>query len=97
MVAAFERSRSSMPEFCARHELVPRTFAWWRWRLGCDERSAKRETNDVRLVPVDVVKTTPEPRLNVVLLAVAGIEMHIEVGTDVVYVAALAAELRSRC
>jgi len=96
LVAAFERSRFSMAEFCTRHELVERTFGWWRWRLGSEKRSAKRET-DVRLVPIDIVKPTLQPRANVVLLAVAGVEIHVEVGTDTAYVAALVTELRSRC
>ena len=86
-----------MAEFCAKHELVDRTFGWWRWRLGSDGRSANRGTNDVRLVPIDVVKTTALPRANVVLLAVAGVELHVEVGTDPTYVAALVTELRSPC
>jgi hypothetical protein len=96
LVTAFERSRSSMAEFCARPELVARTFGWWRWRLGRDERSAKRDTDDVRLVPIDVVRTTPQPRANMMLLPVAGVEMHVQLGTDVAYIAALVTELRSR-
>jgi len=34
---------------------------------------------------------------NEVLLTVAGIEIRVEVGADVAYIATLVAELRSRC
>jgi hypothetical protein len=86
-----------MAEFCARHELVERTFVWWRWRLNSEQRSTERATTEVRLVPVDVVKTIAPTGANAVVLTVAGMEMRVEIGTDVAYVAALVAELRSRC
>ena len=96
LVVAFERTRFSVAEFCARHELVERTFCWWRWRLGGERHSPNEVTTDVRLIPVDIVKTTA-PGSNVVFLAVAGIEVRVEVGTDVGYIAALMGALRSRC
>ncbi len=94
-MVAFERSRSSIAEFCATHALVERTFCWWRWRLG-REPGAPDRTSDVRLVPVEVAKESA-PSGDVVVLAVAGIEIRVEIGTDIGYVAALVGELRSRC
>jgi len=95
LVVAFEQSRWSISEFCARHEVVERTFCWWRWRLGRDRRP-DRTTTDVRLVPVEVVHA-PSSRSDAVVVAFSGIELRVEVGTDVGYIATLVGELRSRC
>lgn len=83
-----------MREFCSKHGLVERSFSWWRWKLGRDALSGKDE-GDVRLVPVDVVRTSMPA--GEVVVVVAGIEIRVEVGTDVAYVASLATELRTRC
>lgn len=91
--ARFEQSGQSMAEFCASTGLAPHTFAWWRWRLGHSART-RRGRDEVRLLPVEI--TLPS-RNGAVVLTVSGVELRVEVGTDVKYVAELVTELRSRC
>jgi hypothetical protein len=99
LLKEFERSGLTAERFCKPRNLRGRTLLWWRWRLGAGNPSVA-SSNDVRLVPVNV--TMPQPStLSVVEspveLAVAGTKLRIVVGTDVTYVAALVAALRSRC
>lgn len=97
IVSAFGRSRQSLADFCAERQLVPGTLRWWRSRLRETARPAA-PSQDVQLVPVEVVgPPIPEPSISAVVLAVAGMELRVEVGTDVGYVAALVASLRARC
>src|SRR5262245_17092053 len=98
LVTEFERSDLSVAEFCAQHELRGRRFGWWRWKLRQVPAGAlpSRGAADIRLLPVDVVPALGRAEPDV-LVRVSGIEIRVTVGTDVGYVAALAAELRSRC
>jgi hypothetical protein len=95
IIAAFEQSGLTAAKFCASRGLKPETLKWWRWR----QRSrATERARDVRLVPVDLIDSTmavaaPPP----VVIAVAGVSVRVEIGTDTTYVAALVAELGRRC
>jgi hypothetical protein len=57
----------------------------------------KVPTTDVRLVPVDVIGLTAVARSSTIVIAVSGVEVRIEVGTDAGYVSTLIAALRSGC
>ena len=99
IIAAFERSGLPIEEFCTRRGIKPGTLRWWRWQLG--DREPAAPTSEVRLVPVDVVGDRPGvapvagPRG--LVIGVAGVSVHVEIGTDAAYVAALVAELGRRC
>lgn len=41
LVAAWRRSGISMADFCRQHNLVYRTFCWWKWYL---EKKANQST-----------------------------------------------------
>ena len=86
-----------MASFCARHRIPPKTLTWWRWRLR-DEHEANPVRENVRLIAVDVKQP---PALGVsacaVRIGIADLDVRVEVGTDLAYVAALVEALRSRC
>ena len=45
--------------FCPKRRIRPETLTRWRWRLGTSSRNvARRPTNEVRFVPVDVIVPT---------------------------------------
>jgi hypothetical protein len=93
LVAAFENTNQPAVRFCERRGISPRTFAWWRWRLRHTAPSARRD-DGVKLLSVDVVTgeaVSPTSRL---VIAIAEVEVRIDVGVDVDYVAALVARLR---
>lgn len=98
VLAKFEASGGSAAVFCAKKQISPRTFAWWRWQLRGERREALAREN-VRLIAVDVAAPIVESRATEtsVRIALAGIDLHVTVGTDVGYVGALVGELRSRC
>jgi hypothetical protein len=98
IVAAFEGSGEPAAKFCARRGIRVGTLKWWRWRVRgrrCGATALAR-SNDVRLVPVDVVGLSAA-RPSAVTIALADLELRVEVGTEVTYVAELVGELRSRC
>jgi hypothetical protein len=97
VVAAFEQSGDSIAKFCARRRIPPASLKWWRWRLrDARAKSALVRSDDVRLVPVDIIGLAAS-RPNGVTIALSDLEVRVEVGTDVAYVGALVGELRSRC
>jgi len=98
----FEQSNQSVERFCAKRDIRPGTFRWWRWRLrsgGDGAVSAEARGNDeVRLLPVSVVgPAAGGVRETAVEITFADLCVRAEPGTDAVYVATLVAELRSRC
>ena len=98
IVAAFEQSGESLRKFCARRRIRLASLKWWRWRLR-DARTASalvRKSDEVRLVPVDVIGLAAS-RPTGVTIALSDVEVRVEVGTDVAYVGALVGALRSRC
>ncbi len=98
IVAAFERSSESTKKFCAKRRIRVASLKWWRWRLR-DSRAAASalvRSDEVRLLPVDVIGLAAA-RANGVTIALSDMEVRIEVGTDITYVGALVGELRSRC
>lgn len=99
IVTAFERSGLPVEDFCARRGIKAGTLRWWRWQLG--DRVPVAPTSDVRLVPVDVVTDSlgvaPAAGPRRLVIGVAGVSVHVEIGTDAAYVAALVAELGRRC
>jgi hypothetical protein len=102
LVAAFEQSNQSVERFCAKQDIRPGTFRWWRWRLrsGGDGAvsTAARGNDEVRLVPVSVVGLAAgSVRSAAVEITFADVCVRVEPGTDATYVAALVAELRSKC
>jgi hypothetical protein len=98
VLAKFEASGESIATFCAKKQISPRTFAWWRWQLR-DERRAVPARENVRLIAVDIAPPSVEERADdhAVRIAFAGLDLHVAVGTDVAYVGALVGALRSRC
>lgn len=98
LLAKFEDSGESVAKFCARKQIAPKTFSWWRWHLRDEPRVAGRREN-VRLIAVDVAAPIVEAvvREGTIRIALAGIDLHVAVGTDAEYVGALVGALRSRC
>jgi transposase-like protein len=100
LFAKFEESGESIEAFSRRHGVAAKTLRWWRWRLGRSEGKTAR-TRDVRLLAVEVQAPTPtisESRVPTTLDVVVGdVHLHVEIGTEPGYVAALVAELRRRC
>ncbi len=104
IVAACKKSGKSVPEFCAERRIRISTFRWWRWRLrdmpvAAGPARAPSPADEVRLIPVDVVGLAAARvrRSTSVEICVANVSVRVDVGTDAAYVAALMAELRSRC
>jgi hypothetical protein len=97
IIAEFEGCGQPLERFCSRRRILAATFRWWRWQLR-DADGAPLPTDEVRFVPVDVVRTPP-PVLSTapVVIVVSGVEVRVDVGADPAYVAALVGELRSRC
>lgn len=95
ILRAFERSGESHEEFCSRRGLKVGTFRSALYR----QRRAGGGGAEVALVPVEVVDCRGEAAAEPaeLVIAVAGVEVHIGVGTDIRYVGALVAELRARC
>jgi hypothetical protein len=97
LLAKFEDSGESVAKFCARKQIAPKTFSWWRWHLGDERRAPARES--VRLIAVDVAAPIVESavRESTIRIAFTGIDLHVAVGTDAEYVGALVGAIRSRC
>jgi ABC-type Fe2+-enterobactin transport system substrate-binding protein len=92
---AYERTSQSGPVFCARHGLTLATFRWWRSQLRRDGVPALA-TEPVRMLSVDVTGAQ-RPVEAPVVVSLAGLEVRVQLGADVEYVAELVAKLRSRC
>jgi hypothetical protein len=95
-----ELSESGEPveSFCRRRGIRRSTLYWWRWKLGASRRSSRSDTA-VRLLPVRVSPSRdPEPAAaHGIVIHVANLQVHVEAGTDVAYVATLLEAIRSRC
>jgi hypothetical protein len=99
VLAKFEASGESLAKFCTKARIRERTLGWWRWRLRDEPRARSARDNNVRLVAVEVspTSTATTARGGALRLVVSGVEIHLEVGTDIEYVGALVGVLRSRC
>src|SRR5437667_11573209 len=86
VLAKFEASGESVAKFCARKQIFPRTFTWWRWQLR-DERRAAPVRESVRLIAVDVATPIVESRAAEapIRIALARLGLHVAIGTDVEY------------
>jgi hypothetical protein len=91
-------SGESVESFCGRRGIRRSTLYWWRWKLGASRRSSGTETA-IRLLPVSVSAGSRSELHDSrgIAIHVAGVQVHVETGTDVAYVAALVEALRSRC
>lgn len=85
-----------MARFCARRGIAASSLKWWRWRLRSEPSRSAPTKSEVRLLPVDVVGI-PVVGPTTVAVSVGDVDVRVEVGVDVEYVAALVAALRSRC
>lgn len=95
VLAEFDASGETLAQFCAKRRIRPRTFSWWRWRLRGGRHVGPES---VRLVAVDLKPTLPTtPPNRAVFVHVANVDVRVEIGTDVAYVADLVGALRSRC
>jgi transposase-like protein len=99
LLAAQRKSGLSDDAFCARHGIGKTTLRWWRSRLRRHGQPSREP--GVKLVAVDVVAATSTPAVDGAMATVniwfRDVEVRIQGMPDVVYVAALVAELRSRC
>jgi transposase-like protein len=85
----------SVVEVARRRGVNERTLAWWCWKLRGERMSAPPSAAEPRLLPVVVREARPEVRgERPLVLEVAAVRVHVAVGTDVAYVAALAGALR---
>ena len=93
LVAEAERS-GSLVRTAERHGVSPKRLAWWRWSL---QRSPA--PTSAKLLPVVVGSVRPAPSSLVTWLEIASgdVTVRVPAGTDVAYVAALIAALRSTC
>jgi hypothetical protein len=91
-------SGESVESFCRRRGVRRSTLSWWRWKLGASPRSSGRDTA-IRLLPVTVSPALCEEpsAARGIVVRMAGVQVQVEPGTDVAYVAALVEALRSRC
>ena len=95
LMLTFGRSNQSAPAFCATRGLTLATFRWWRSQLRRNGGSAGA-IEPVRMLSVEVTGSRRQPDEPVVV-SFSGLEVRVELGADVEYVAELVAKLRSRC
>ena len=93
IIKAFERSGESHEEFCSERGLNVGSFRGRLYKL----RAARATSSDITLLPVEVTAPVAPLAPSTIVVGVADIEVRVAVGADVGYVAALVAELRSRC
>lgn len=93
LVAEAERS-GSLERTAERHGVSAKSLAWWRWSL---RRGAP--SSPVKLLPVVVAGGPPAPSsvMTWIEIAAGDVAIRVPVGTDVAYVAALIAAMRSTC
>ena len=96
LVEKLDASTDSVARFCRRHRVRASTLKWWRWRLRSERRPAALTKPTTRLLAVDVIDVAPL-RPTTLVIAASGMEVRVEVGTDIEYVGALVSALRSRC
>lgn len=92
-VARWRRSGRTAAEFAEREGLSANTLQWWSSRLGSDTRAEHGSP-----VPMPIEIAVPDggtrPRAETFEIAIGDTVVRCEVGTDVVYVAALVRALR---
>lgn len=83
-----------MERTAERHGVNPKRLAWWRWSLRREEARPR----SVKLLPVVVESSIAAPASVTWLeIVAAGVAIRAPIGTDVGYVAALVAAVRSTC
>ena len=84
---------TSVEAVAKRHGVRPKTLLWWKWQLG---RTGRAAAEPARWLPVVVRDAASTPRVDsLVVLAVAGCEVRITVGTDPSYIGELVRSLRA--
>lgn len=92
-----EAARSTVAETARRHRLCPKSLRWWRWRLESEQPS--RPTSP-RMLPVVVRSPTvrdAEPSDEVRIELGGDVLLRVPASSDVHFVAALVAALRTTC
>jgi hypothetical protein len=89
-------SGETSESFCRRHSIRLQTLYWWKWKLGSSRRRSTRRAA-IRLLPVAVSSSVSPTPSAAVVIAVADLQVRVEIGTDVDYIRALIDALRSRC
>ena len=89
-------SGESAEGFCRRRGIRPRTLSWWKWKLGSSPHRSAPDAA-IRLLRVAVSPERGRTVASGVVIDVADLRVHVEVGTDVAYVIALVEAIRSRC
>ncbi len=91
-------SGESAEAFCRSRGLRRSTLSWWKWTLARASDNRSSTASAIRLLPVAVSSEGPGPtRSRGITIELADVRVHLEVGTDVAYVAALVESLRRRC
>jgi hypothetical protein len=70
----------------------PQTLHWWNWKFRREADAAP-----AAFLPVVVATDAPAVSTRVVELEANGVRIRVEPGTDVHYVAALVAAIRTAC
>ncbi len=93
-VARWKASGLSASEFAARERVVERTLRWWSSALRRDTR-AERGSPRIEPIAIELVSSAPTFASSggSIEIAVGRARLRVDVGTDVVYVAALVREL----
>jgi hypothetical protein len=92
---AFDRSNQSTATFCATRGLTLATFRWWRSQLRRGGASVTAIA-PVRMLSVEVSGAQRSAE-GPVVVSFSGLEVCVQLGADVDYIAELVAKLRSRC
>ena len=74
----------------------PKTLAWWRWTL---RRERETTTKEQQLLPV-VFRAGPAATASgaePIMIEVRDVSVRVPIGSDVSYVAALVAAVRTTC
>src|SRR5258706_4519255 len=93
IIKTYERTGGAHEAFCSARGLNIKSFRGWLYRI----RRATATSSAITLLPVDVTSTAAPAAPPDIVVAVAGVEVHVAAGADVGYVAAFVMELRSRC
>jgi transposase len=99
IVAEYEESNWSHAEVAARFEVSIWSFRTWLYRLRREGKDAAKKGRALtRVLPVEIVRQElPRLHASEIKLDLESATISFAVGTDVEYLAALAAALRKRC
>ena len=95
LVAEAERT-GSIARTAERHGVRPKTLAWWRWTL---RRERETTTKEQQLLPV-VFRAEPAATASSaepIMIELRDVSGRVPIGSDVSYVAALVAAVRTTC